>query len=189
MEPLYFISTNSFKAEEVTNFFKSSILKNNIELKVISDISINEIMDLELEPIVKDKLLKAYKNLGQPCVVEHGALHIEYLKRLPGGLSKVVWDTLGEQICELLPCDINKRKATAKSVVAYCDGMNVHLFTGETEGYIAEKAKEGRAFQWDPIFIPNGETKTYSEFGINEKMTHSQAIKAWKKLIDFLNDK
>lgn len=38
-------------------------------------------------------------------------------------------------------------------------------------------------FQWDPIFIPEGQNKTYAEMGFPEKGKYSQAAKAWQKLV------
>jgi XTP/dITP diphosphohydrolase len=130
-------------------------------------------------------VLKAYSKFGIPCVVEHGALHIDSLNGLPGGISKVVWDKIGDKICDILP-ETQKRSATAKSVVGYCDGRQIHLFSGETRGEIAEASRGDRKFQWDPIFIPEGLSQTYAELTLDEKKVYSQGTKAWKKLIDFL---
>ena len=131
--------------------------------------------------VVKDKVLKAYRHLGHPCVAEHGGLLIEALGSLPGGLSKVVWDTVGSKICTFLsPTD--SRKAIAQSVIGYCDGKRVYTFKGETQGTLSDEARGDYMFQWDPVFIPKGETKTYAEFGFPDKEKFSQAAKAWSLL-------
>jgi XTP/dITP diphosphohydrolase len=177
---IYFITTNGFKKEEALSAFRGS----GIPIDVVQ-LEIQEIMHLDLGVIVKDKLLKAYKEFGLPCAVEHGALHIDSLNRLPGGISKVVWDTIQGKICNLiLPSE--ERGATAKSLVGYCDGKKMYFFEGETRGTISDKARGDRAFQWDPIFIPEGCEKTYSELGFPGKEEYSQATKAWQKLINFL---
>lgn len=177
---LYFITSNEFKKEEV----KSIFLNTDIDLEVVN-IKIQEIMHIDLEIIVRDKLLKAYKEFGLPCAVEHGAILIDSLNGLPGGISKVVWDTIEDKICKLiLPGE--RRTATAKSVIGFCDGQQIHTFIGETKGTISEEARGDRKFQWDPIFIPEGSTKTFSEIGLPEKAKYWQGTKAWKQLIDFL---
>lgn len=177
---LYFITSNKHKKEEAEYIFTPS----GIQLQTVN-IRISEIMHLELEEIVEDKLLKAYQQFGLPCAVEHGALHIDFLDALPGGLSKVVWDTIKGKLCDLvLPG--KDRAATAKSVVGYCDGRKLHFFTGETRGEIADAPKGGRDFQWDPIFIPDGGKQTFSELGFPDKLPFSQATKAWEQLIAFL---
>jgi len=178
---LYFVTTNEFKKEEVTKIFSNS----NVVLEVVN-IHISELMHLDLEEIVKDKLLQAYKLFGLPCAVEHGAIHIDALNRLPGGISKVVWDSVGDKICKFIQPG-EPRTATARSLVGYCDGKKMHFFLGETKGMIAEESRGDRKFQWDPIFIPDGSTSTYSELGLSEKYQFSQATKAWSQLIKFIN--
>ena len=179
-EKIYFLTSNSFKAEEFESAFKYSGFDYEIVLE-----NIQEIMHFELEVIVKDKLLKAYKAFGNPCVVEHGAIHIDALNGLPGGISKVVWDTINEKICSLIQ-PTESRNATAKTLVGYCDGKNLHFFPGETKGTISDKARGIRKFQWDPIFIPNGSIQTYGELGFPGKEKFSQATKAWKLLLQYL---
>lgn len=177
---LYVITSNDYKKEEIEKIFSGT----NIDLTCV-DIQLQEIMHLELEVIVRDKLLQAYREFGAPCAVEHGGIHIDALERLPGGISKVVWDQVGEKICKFIPPG-EARTAIAKSVVGYCDGKNIHLFDGETSGTIADVAKGNRKFQWDPIFIPYGSIQTFAELGIEDKQEFSQATKAWNKLIEHL---
>lgn len=181
MNRLYFVSVNEYKAEEAQFCLKSA----SIDLVVVNSIKIKEIMDIDLNIIIKDKVLKAYRELKSPCVVEHGGLHIEALNGLPGGLSKVIWDRVVDDICRWVPMD--RRIAHAKSIIGYCDGRKCHLFEGETCGKISENKRGEREFQWDPIFIPNGDNKTYGELGFPEKMKYSQAAKAWSKLVKHLN--
>lgn len=177
---IYFVTVNEFKAAEVTDYLGGS----GIELQTI-DYRIQEILHLDLNVIVRDKVIKAYEQLGLPCAVEHGGLIIDALNGLPGGLSKVVWDTVGDGVCSFLK-DSDYRTATAKSVVAYCDGRVIHLFEGETLGTVAEEARGDYTFQWDPIFIPEGSDQTYAEMGFPAKKAYSQAFKAWAKLIKYL---
>ncbi len=177
---LYFNTVNSFKAAEVKVFLEGS----GLDLRIVGQ-AIQEILHIDLHVIVKDKALKAYEKVGVPCAVEHGGLQIRDLKMFPGGLSKVVWDTVGEKLVGFLSAS-DSREAVAKSVIGYCDGRRVHLFDGETKGMIAPSAKGDYRYQWDPIFIPEGDTRTYGEMGFPEKRKYSQAAKAWTKLVEHL---
>lgn len=177
---LYFVTMNDYKPKEVTEYLSGT----GIGLSVVR-YPIQEILNLDMEVIVRDKVLKAYQYLGRPCVVEHGGLLIAGLKGLPGGLSKVVWDTVGDQICTFLQPGTS-RAAVARSVIGYCDGCNISIFTGDTSGTIADCQKGAYAFQWDPVFIPDGQSKTYAELGFPEKGRYSQAAKAWAKLVNHL---
>jgi XTP/dITP diphosphohydrolase len=179
---LYFVTTNDYKVKEVQEY----LVGFDLELQPVP-YQIQEILNLDLEVVVKDKVLKAYAYLGHPCVVEHGGLLIEALGNLPGGLSKVVWDNVGEKICSFLgPTD--SRRAIAQSMIGYCDGRRIYTFKGETEGTIADTARGSYKFQWDPVFVPDGQTKTYAEFGFPDKGAYSQAAKAWKSLAESLEN-
>jgi XTP/dITP diphosphohydrolase len=177
---IYFVTVNEFKAKEVPYFLRES----GVDLQVV-DLPIQEILNIDLSVIIKDKVLKAYREFGRPCVVEHGGLMIDALKGLPGGLSKVVWDTIGDKICNFLG-RADSRAATAQSVIGYCDGQRIHIFIGETRGTIAECSRGAYKFQWDPIFIPDGQDKTYAELGFPDKCKYSQAAEAWRQLLSHL---
>jgi XTP/dITP diphosphohydrolase len=177
---LYFVTVNDFKAAEVSHYLRPS----GVELNVLRH-GVQEILNIDLEVIVRDKALKAFKDVGLPCVVEHGGLYIDALNGLPGGLSKVVWDTVGDSLCGFVKAG-DARSATATSVVGYCDGKRLHTFTGETRGSISGSARGAYSFQWDPIFVPDGATLTYGEMGFPEKAKYSQAAKAWNLLLGVL---
>ncbi|WP_158789127.1 non-canonical purine NTP pyrophosphatase [Granulicella sp. L46] len=177
---LYFVTMNPFKEQEVTQYLQDA----PVDLQVFK-YPIQEILNLNLEVIARDKALKAYARLGRPCAVEHGGLSIEALQGLPGGLSKVVWDSVADKVCNFLDAN-ESRAASAQTVIGYCDGKRVHLFKGETKGTISECSRGDYAFQWDPIFIPNGDTRTYAEMGFPEKARYSQAAKAWGEFAAYL---
>lgn len=163
---LYFLTTNENKAAEATAFFAQSDLAadRNIELRVLNH-DVQEIMHPDLEEIVRSKALAAYRYLRQPCVVEHGGLFFDGLPRLPGPMGKLIGNAVGDRMCGFLHTD-DSRRATARAILGYCDGRRIRLFTGETRGEVAERARgEYNKSHWDPIFIPEGSSETYAEMG------------------------
>jgi XTP/dITP diphosphohydrolase len=83
-----------------------------------------------------------------------------------------------------------RRTAVFRSVYAYSEPDKKPLFfIGECQGKIANKERGEGGFGYDPIFIPDGETKTFAEMSIEEKNTFSHRGKAMDKLIDFLKEK
>jgi XTP/dITP diphosphohydrolase len=135
----------------------------------------------DIEKIIKHKAAIAYQFSQVPVIVEHGGLYIEYLRNYPGPLSKPMWDVLEDNICDLIPAN-QSRKASAFSAVCYCDGRKRIFCIESTEGQIAQKGRGNNGFQWDYIFIPNGETRTYAEMSQTEKLNYSQAAKAYRAL-------
>lgn len=64
-----------------------------------------------------------------------------------------------------------------------------YYFEGIVEGKVANKVSGNAGFGYDPLFIPNGESKTYAELGQDKKDELSHRRKAIDKLIKFLKGK
>jgi non-canonical purine NTP pyrophosphatase (RdgB/HAM1 family) len=126
-------------------------------------------------------VIKAYSQIKVPCIVEHAGLIFSNYSSYPGGLTKPMWNILKDNF--ITETGAAGRKAQAKAVVAYCDGVEVKTFTGVTKGRIAAAPRGSRRFYWDTIFEPvNGRGLTYAEIvesrGIEEKVKISQSSKA-----------
>jgi XTP/dITP diphosphohydrolase len=62
----------------------------------------------------------------------------------------------------------------------------MYEFSGVASGEIAlEKAGEN-GFGYDPIFVPDGFTKTFAELGPEVKNQMSHRAKATRQLLDFI---
>lgn len=181
---LYFLTTNDNKAAEAAAFFAQSDLAvgGHIKLCVVKH-DVQEIMDPDLEKVVRWKALAAYQYLRQPCVVEHGGLFFDDLPKLPGPMGKLIWNAVGDRLCGFLRAD-DSRGATARAILGYCDGRQIRLFRGETRGEVADRARgEYNKSNWDPIFIPEGSTETYAEMGAVRKGPTSPLNKALERFL------
>ncbi|MEP6601730.1 MAG: non-canonical purine NTP pyrophosphatase [Nitrospirota bacterium] len=178
---LYFVTTNDVKAAESLAFFAERKVPSEpkIELCLVKH-DVQEIMNPNLEAVVKSKALEAYRYLLQPCCVEHGGLFFEALPDLPGPLGRLIWNAVGERMCGFLG-DHDSRRASARAVIGYCDGRRISVYKGETRGEVAQSARgEYNKSNWDPIFIPEGSEETYGEMGFEKKRQTSPLIKAWE---------
>jgi XTP/dITP diphosphohydrolase len=180
---IYFVTGSERKAQELEDFLASdpTALQSGTELVVFSS-ELGEVLDCDIERIVREKAIDAYQRVALPCVVEHSGLFMDALPGLPGGLGQVMWRLVGERMCDFLR-EADTRAATARSVIGYCDGRRVTLHTGETRGRIAEKARGDYAFNWDQIFIPEGSDQTYGEMGMARKRGTSPIHKAWRTFL------
>ena len=157
---LRFVSRNEHKINEVQEIL------GDIGIEIIPvKHSINEIQTEDVEDLVRDKLLKAFDIVGREVFVEHTGLYVASLDGFPGGLTQVFWDKLqADKFSSLLGCgeDIG---VVAKTIIGYCNSRKVYIFEGCVNGTISEQPKGNRDFQWDCIFIPEGESKTFAELG------------------------
>ncbi len=158
-------------------------------------IDVKEVLEVDLEEMVRQEAKRAYEQLRVPCIVEHGGLVFAHRedKGYPGGLTKPTWNALGASFIEETAAA--GKRATARAVVGYCDGSTVHTFVGETSGEISESPRGSRAFYWDTVFVPDvpedgprgmtyAEIVDSPEFGLRYKVCElSQSFKAMKQFI------
>jgi XTP/dITP diphosphohydrolase len=122
------------------------------------------------------------------CFLEDAGMFIDILNGFPGPYSAYVFRTLGcAGILQLMKNHENRR-ARFLSVIVFRDpaGKKV-IFRGETMGTIAFEECGTGGFGFDPVFIPEGTTKTYAEISPSEKDTISHRGKAARDLAAFLN--
>ncbi|MFA6096607.1 MAG: RdgB/HAM1 family non-canonical purine NTP pyrophosphatase [Candidatus Paceibacterota bacterium] len=93
----------------------------------------------------------------------------------------------GQIIGEL--SDKNDRSAYFKSVITMYDPKNdtFRQFDGVCKGFVSQMAKGNGGFGYDPIFIPEAESKTFGEMPNVEKYKYDHRKKAVSKLIAFLD--
>ena len=175
---LRFLSSNPNKVTEA----KAILSPAGFELIAVEK-KLDEIQSADVELLVRDKCIKAFRLIGRPVFVEHTGLYIEALNGFPGGLTQIFWDTLGaERVAALFGKEDGL--AIARTRIGYCDGRCVHQFEGEVSGKMARKPR-GDTSQWDGIFIPEGSNKTLAEMG-QRKNEISMRRKALDQFAAFL---
>lgn len=126
---------------------------------------IEELQTQDVNALVRDKLIKAFRQIGRPLFVEHTGLYLTGLNGLPAGLTQIFWDQLKVKGFADLVAALADDKVVAKSVIGYCDGRQMHLFEGVIKGRVPRAPAGPQDFQWDCVFIPDGHTKTFAEMG------------------------
>lgn len=176
---LTFVTGNLSKAEQLRLHLHSEVTHKKIDL--------DEIQSLSLEEVVKHKVMEAYRHIQGPVLVEDTSLVFEALGQLPGPLIKWFLQELdNEGLCALLT-GFQSRKATAEVLFGYYDGKVLKTFRGKMQGIISEVPKGERGFGWDPIFIPEGYSKTWGEMTMDEQITTSMRKQALHELGKYLN--
>lgn len=155
-----FVTKNPHKAQEVQDIL------GDIGVSIVhASLTIHEIQTEDINLIVRDKVIKAFNQVGRPVFIEHTGLYIDSLQGFPGGLTQVFWDKLkAEKFSELFG-GLENTSLTAKTVIAFCDAKNIYTFEGAIEGNIAPVPRGNKEFQWDCVFIPKGFQETFAEMG------------------------
>jgi len=164
---LFFASSNTHKFEEA----KRILSKMEIEITLFKT-ELEEIQSDSLADIAERKVIDAYNKVQKPVIIEDDGLFIDSLGGFPGPYSSYAYDTIGNKgIIQLLE---NKKVRDAKfvAIIAYCNGKDtVQLFESRIPGQISTVIEEC-GWGYDPIFIPDGESKTYANVSDKDKFSH-----------------
>lgn len=175
---LTFITGNSAKFTEAKSVIP--------ELEQI-DLDLDEIQAIDPKIVIEHKLNQAIKSQLGSFVVEDNSLFLGCLNGLPGPLIKWFLKTVGNEGLVKIATALGNNKAEAKVVVGYRpEKGDIQFFEGSVTGRIVEP-RGTNGFGWDPIFQPDGETKTYGEMTLEEKNVTSCRKIAFLKLKDFID--
>lgn len=145
---------------------------------------------------IKTKSLKAMKP-GEWVMGEDSGLEVEGLGNLPGIHSARYAGPKAsdsENLAKLLK--MMQIKAVANRAARFLCTMVVYsptgeefVFVGELKGQIGKIPAGQHGFGYDPIFIPEGETKTLAEIGSGYKSKNSHRAKATHQLFELLKNR
>jgi XTP/dITP diphosphohydrolase len=187
---LIFATHNANKVKEI-----KSILPAQLQIISLSEANIVEEIEEPFDTLEENSETKAkfiFSNYSKNCFSEDTGLIVPSLNGEPGVKSAryAGEDANAEKnIKKLLHNlkDSSNRDAYFKTVITLnIDGQQLQ-FIGICEGTIIDTTIGNEGFGYDPIFVPNGSTKTFAEMNLEEKNKFSHRKKAMAKLIDFLN--
>lgn len=153
-----FATSNPHKIKEARDVGKDY----GIEFVQLKE-SYPEIRDEDVAKVAEDGARHIYDKMKKPVVVDDTGLYIEALNGFPGPFSAYVYKKVGCQGILRLMSGIDNRAAVFVSAVGYCDGKKLLTFRGECRGKIISEMRGPQLFGYDPIFLPEGQDKTFAE--------------------------
>lgn len=186
-----FATNNPNKLKEI-----KSLVSSAFEITDLKSIGCTEELPETHETIEENSLEKAeyvYKNYGVPCFADDSGLAVEALNGAPGVYSAMYAgpQRSHEDNVNLLLKEMEgkeNRSAQFKSVITFVDGKQVKAFEGISKGKIISAKKGDKGFGYDPVFIPEGDTRTYAEMSMEEKNKTNHRAKAFEKFVSFLSE-
>ncbi|HOP09597.1 MAG TPA: XTP/dITP diphosphatase [Candidatus Methanofastidiosa archaeon] len=181
---MVFVTGNGHKFKE------ASLLFRDIGIEIAQkDLGYPEIQADTLEEVAESGIVWCMERLKKPCFIEDAGIFIDALMGFPGPYSRYVSETIGNRgILKLMEGEMD-RGAVFRSVIAYNDGNDVHLFVGETRGSICHEARGQGGFGYDPVFIPANFDRTFAQMGTEEKNKHSHRGKSLNKLVNYFKER
>ena len=182
LSELLFVSSNENKFQEAERILSNLGVQINLFKTTLEEIQSNNLND-----IAEQKAINAYDLIQKPVIIEDDGLFIDSLNGFPGPYSSYAYDTIGNKGIMNLLENSQVRDAKFVSIIAYCDNdYGVKLFESSIPGKISSVIEKG-GWGYDPIFIPDGESKTYANVSDKDKFSHRSA--SLKKFSNWFLDK
>lgn len=186
---LCFATNNTHKLQEVRQ-----LLGNAFELVSLSEIGCEEELAEDQRTLEGNSLQKAeyvFNTYGVSCFADDTGLEVDALNGEPGvysaryaGPQRNSEDNIRLLLKNL--ASSSNRKAQFRTVITLVRPDGVHQFEGIAKGEIIKDQKGTAGFGYDPVFLPEGHTKTMAEMTSQEKNAISHRGEAFRKLIEFL---
>lgn len=134
---------------------------------------------------------------GMACIADDSGLEIDALRGMPGVLSARWSGAHGDDgantalvLAQLSDVPDDRRGAAFVSACAFAvpegDSVAVTVVRGEWRGAIARAPRGENGFGYDPVFVPEGESRTAAELSAEEKDAASHRGRALALLVPAL---
>jgi XTP/dITP diphosphohydrolase len=137
------------------------------------------------------KAIAASKYCDAPAFADDSGLEVEALDGRPGIYSSRYAATDSERISKLLGelenCE-NRRARFVCVIAIAINGELIETFEGEVRGVITKEPRGDNGFGYDPVFLPDGESRTFAELPAEVKNAISHRANAFKKAVEFVED-
>lgn len=190
MRKVTIASNNRHKLEEIQD-----ILREGIVLQTLQEIGCTEELAEDQDTIEGNSLQKAdyvYRHYHVDCFADDTGLETEGLNGEPGVISAMYAgpQRSADDNIDLLLKNLSgksNRRARFRTIITLILDGKIFTFEGVVNGSILMERRGTGGFGYDPVFLPDGSSKTLAEMTMEEKNQISHRAVATKKLANFLN--
>ncbi|MBI4734130.1 MAG: XTP/dITP diphosphatase [Rubrobacteridae bacterium] len=187
-------SKNDGKIREIVEILKPA----NLKILSYKDLSGWPEVEETGDTFFDNAMLKAkalVEKYGVAAVSDDSGLEVDILNGAPGVYSARYGGEDGNAFKnnEKLMVELSgvpEEKRTARfhcvAILLFPDGRVIRA-DGTLEGRIGFEKKGADGFGYDPLFIPEGESRTVAEMSLEEKNLISHRAQAFNKLLDEIN--
>jgi XTP/dITP diphosphohydrolase len=186
---LCFATNNLHKLQEVR-----SILDKKYSILSLADIGCKEELAEEQDTISGNSFQKAeyvFNKYKVACLADDSGLEIAVLEERPGvdsahyaGPQRSFDDNMNLVLSNLE--NRENREAQFRTMITLITPTANKQFEGILKGAILKEKRGTGGFGYDPIFLPDGFSKTLAEMSMEEKNKISHRAIATRKLVEFL---
>jgi len=187
---LCFATNNQNKLKEI-----QALLGDRFELVTLADIGCTEEIPEPFETIQENAKAKSSyvrEKYGIDCFADDSGLVVPALNGEPGVHSAYYAgpQRSHDDNIDLLLKNLSgkqDRSAYFLTVISLSLGNEYYAFEGRAHGTIIGEKRGTGGFGYDPVFIPEGQDRTFAEMTLAEKSRISHRSIAFAQLVDFLD--
>jgi XTP/dITP diphosphohydrolase len=186
---IIFATNNEHKVDEIR-----AAVGNTLEVVSLRDAGIDiEIPEPHptLEANASEKSSVIHRLTGENCFSEDTGLEVYALNGEPGvhsaryaGVGRSFEKNIEKLLANLK--DLPDRRARFRTVISLIWKGQEYFFEGVCEGHILLSPDGEGGFGYDPVFAPEGETRSFARMSAEEKNRYSHRRKAADQLVAFL---
>ena len=190
LQTLVFATNNQHKIDEA-----QAIVQGKLHLISLKEAGVDIDVDETETTFRGNALLKAeavWALTGLPCVADDSGLCVEALGGEPGVYSSRYAGEAGNHSKnneKLLKEMVGKSDRRAFFTTVLClvglDDTPMYI-EGRVNGVILTEIQGRDGFGYDPLFCPDGETRSFAEMSAAEKNTMSHRGRAFQSLMEYL---
>lgn len=195
MKKILIASNNSHKISEIKSILEHSAYDRIYSLSDFG-ISIEVVEDgMTLEENALKKAKAIFNLIEIPVIADDTGLFVEALGGDPGvysaryaGENCSYEDNCKKLLGNLVDIPESGRNAQFESVICFYENQNNHkFFKGICRGKIIFEPRGKNGFGYDPLFVPEGFEKTFSELPDTEKNKISHRARSVKNFYEYIN--
>ncbi|MCH8546948.1 MAG: RdgB/HAM1 family non-canonical purine NTP pyrophosphatase [Cryomorphaceae bacterium] len=175
-----------------------ALLPEGWQVVTATELGVTEDIPETGETLEENALQKAqylFDRCGMPALADDTGLEIEALNGAPGvysaryaGEEKDNEKNMAKVLKEL--SDTSNRKARFRTVLAWVTPEGRQYFEGIVNGEIADTHLRGEhGFGYDPIFVPEGEHRSFAQMSAEEKSAMSHRGRALRAFVAHIKSK
>ncbi|MSP09400.1 MAG: RdgB/HAM1 family non-canonical purine NTP pyrophosphatase [Flavobacteriaceae bacterium] len=190
LQTLVFATNNQHKIDEA-----QAIVQGKLHLISLKEAGVDIDVDETETTFRGNALLKAeavWALTGLPCVADDSGLCVESLEGEPGVYSSRYAGEAGnhnKNNKKLLRVMVGKADRRAFFITVLClvgfDDKPTYI-EGRVNGVILTEIQGRDGFGYDPLFCPDGETRSFAEMSAAEKNAMSHRGRAFQSLMEYL---
>ena len=188
---LVFATNNRHKLDEVR-----AIVGDKVEVLSLNDIGCHDDIPETADTLQGNALIKAryiYEKFGVDCFADDTGLEVEALDGAPGVYSaryageECDSEANMQKLLQNLTGKSN-RNAQFRTVIALIIKGEEKLFNGIVKGTITEEKRGDSGFGYDPVFVPEGFSKSFAQMSGDMKNSISHRYRATQELSNYLKE-